>query len=153
MKPLGGISNVERDESVSLLLDAIPLTLGVLRAEVRKLCPSHLTVPQFRTLTFLCCTPGASLSDLAEFIGITLPSASNLIDGLVEHQLVTRAMAVNDRRRAILDITEHGEAVLASVREASAVVIARHMETLSDDERKTLSSAMRILLSVFRPCS
>jgi DNA-binding MarR family transcriptional regulator len=150
MKPLGDISNDDRRDSVSLLMDAIPRTLCVLRAEVRKQCPAHLTVPQFRALTYLSLYVGASLSDLAEFIGITLPSASNLIDGLVEHNLVTRVMAVDDRRRAILNITEHGEAVLMQVREASAVVLARRMEILSDDERQTLSSAMRILLTMFR---
>ncbi len=152
MKPLGVTSNVERDECVSLLMDAIPHTLCVLRVEVRKHCPTHLTVPQFRALTFLSFHAGASLSDLADFIGITLPSASNLIDGLVEHQLVTRVMAVDDRRRAILAITEHGTDVLAVVREATAEVLTQRMEALNDDERQTLSSAMRILLSMFRQC-
>jgi hypothetical protein len=46
-------------------------------------------MPQFRTLAVIDRNANASLSDVTEHIGLTLPSMSKLVDGLVARKLAT----------------------------------------------------------------
>ena len=51
---------------------------------------------------------GASLSEVAEHVGLTLPSVSKMVDGLVTRGLLTRATDPGDRRRLTLSLTPAG---------------------------------------------
>src|SRR3982751_6748690 len=79
------------------LLDTVPLVMRVIRSHMRR-HRSGLTVPQFRTLCFVSTTDGSSLSAVAEFIGLSLPAMSRLVDGLVEQRLMDRRPCDDDRR-------------------------------------------------------
>ena len=65
------------------LMEVVPLVMRTFRAEMRGSRANDLSVPQFRALGFVHRKPGTSLSDVAEHIGLALPSMSKLIDGLV----------------------------------------------------------------------
>ena len=90
---------ITADQCAHELLEVVPLVMRTIRTEMRGHRGADLSVPQFRTLVFLGNHGGASLSDLADFIGLTLPSVSKLIDGLVTRKLVARKVCTNDRRR------------------------------------------------------
>src|SRR3982750_3668540 len=96
------------------LLDTVPLVMRVIRQHMRR-HRSGLTVPQFRTLCYVSMTEGSSLSAVAEFIGLSLPAMSRLVDGLVEHGLMHRRPCDDDRRHVRLSVTPTGE---TSIREA-----------------------------------
>src|SRR6266536_982420 len=96
------------NECAGELLEVVPLIMRYIRIEMRRSRGSDLTVPQFRTLAFLTTNEGASLSSLADHIGLTLPSASKLVDGLVERKLVQRKTCPDDRRRMTLLLTGSG---------------------------------------------
>src|SRR4051812_20164272 len=91
------------------VLDVIPLIMRAIRTEVRSRRTRHMSVPQFRTLAFLSHCPHSSLSPLAEHLGLTRPSASKLIDGLVADELVTRETSPADRRQIRLNLTARGK--------------------------------------------
>jgi len=68
----------------SEVLETAPMVMQAIRGEMRAQRPSSsLSLPQFRTLVYLENHPGASLAQVAEHIGLTPPSMSRLIDGLV----------------------------------------------------------------------
>jgi DNA-binding MarR family transcriptional regulator len=69
------------------VLDVAPLIMRAIRADMRAHRHAGFSVPQFRMLAFLNRNEGASLSGLAEFIGLTLPSASTMVDTLVARKL------------------------------------------------------------------
>lgn len=106
-------------------------------------------MPQFRTLFFLSRQGGASLSEVAEHIGLTLPSMSKMVEGLVTRELTVRQTHPDDRRRMTLALTTRGRATLQSAREATEACLAGLFRTVPSKERAELVRAMRILRPVF----
>ena len=78
------------DECARQLLDTTPQIMRFIRAEMRSHRGHDLSVPQFRTLTFVNRNPEGSLSHLADHLGLTLPSTSKLVDGLVNQKIIIR---------------------------------------------------------------
>jgi MarR family transcriptional regulator for hemolysin len=106
-------------------------------------------VPQFRSLGFVHRKPGASLSDVAEHIGLALPSMSKLIDGLVDRKLVRRAGHAGDRRRVNLQLTARGSTVWQAARASAQASLAVRLSALDEKELATIVRAMCILHPVF----
>jgi len=131
------------------VLDVVPLVMRTIRAEMRHHRTPELSVPQFRVLTFLNRHEGASLSDVADHIGLTLPSMSKIVDGLVARNLVTRQTHPGDRRRVKLALTTEGQAALHSARELTQASLAERLAVLSPSERTTIVQAMLALRSIF----
>jgi MarR family transcriptional regulator for hemolysin len=131
------------------VLDTVPLIMRTLRAEMRSHRTPDLTVPQFRTLRFINRYPGVSLSDAAEHIGLTLPSMSKIVDGLVTRQLVVRQPHPEDRRRLTLSLTTSGRAMSQAALEATQACLAEALQRLSDAQRAAVIDAMRTLRPLF----
>jgi DNA-binding MarR family transcriptional regulator len=119
--------NAEAQACAALLMELAPLVMRAMRKELTLPDGTELSVPQFRALRFLGRRPQASLSDLAEHLGTSLPAASKLVDRLLETDLVHRAPDPSDRRQVVLTLTDHGRTTL---REAHAAAQARLSERL-----------------------
>jgi DNA-binding MarR family transcriptional regulator len=143
---------VTPDRCARQLLEVAPLIMRAIRAEMRA-GSRDLTVPQFRALGFVSRNPGASLSDVAEHMGLTLPSMSKLNDGLVARKLVTRVTATADRRRIVLAPTPRGRALLETRRAATQARLAERLASLPPADRAIVVDAMRALQPVFTPPS
>ena len=102
-------------ECAEELLETVLLVIQIVYAEVKGCQPPSLSMSQFRALAFLKLLPGASLSDLAEYVGTRPPSTSKMVDGLVERGLVARREEVADRRQRVLTLTPDGGALLSAV--------------------------------------
>ena len=153
MKLLEEESNpsISADECAALLTDTVPLVMRTIRAEMRSHRTPDLSVPQFRVLVFLRSHPGTSLSDVADHIGLTLPSISKLIDRLVARKLVARSSASADRRRLSLQLTPLGESTLQTAAGATQARLADLLAALSPREREIIAEAMHSLRAVFSP--
>ena len=88
------------------VLDVVPLVMRAIRAELRRHRTADLSLAQFRTLAYLNSHAEVSLSEVAEHIGLSLPTMSKLVDGLLGRGLLTREEDPADRRRVILCLTE-----------------------------------------------
>ena len=131
------------------LMEVMLLVTRTLRAEMRRQGALELSVPQFRTLAFLSRNAGASLSEAAEHVGLTLSSTSRLIEGLVARGLVTREASLEDRRYLVLAVTEAGRALLESARAASLAKLAGMLEGLTAEEQEHLTQSMRLIRPLF----
>src|SRR5512143_2472274 len=120
------------------ILEVVPVVMRTIRAELRRHRTADLSVPQFRTLAFIDRCAAASLSDVAEHIGLTLPSMSKIVDGLVARKLVTRQTHPADRRRLVLTLTRSGQTALEASRKATRACLAEDLSTLSDAERANI---------------
>ncbi len=107
-----------------------------------------ISIPQYRTLNYLREHSGASLSEVAGFLGLTMPSTSKLMQKLVMLKVVARRVA-KDRRRICLSLTERGRTALASARMETLQQVAQSLESLSEEELATVSAALRILNRAF----
>ncbi len=132
------------------LLEVVPAIMLAIRTDIRGRRPPGLSVPQFRTLAFLNRTAGASLSEVAEHIGLALPSMSKLVNDLVVRKLVTRATHARDRRRAVLRLTRHGGAVLDASLESTRAFLARRLSALPKSEHLMILQTLDILRVVFK---
>lgn len=151
MKPLDDPSNrqLALRDCAELVIETVLLGTRMIRAEMRSGCPLDLSVPQFRMLAFLKHHRGASLSDLSRHMGLTLPSMSKTVDGLVRRGLVSRETCGDDRRRAALGLTPSGEEGFEAARQATRARIAAMLAAMSPEERATVVQAMEILRPVF----
>lgn len=140
---------VSPEECAREILEVVPLIMRAIRSQMRSHRMSDLSVPQFRTLAFLGLRQGASLSDVAEHIGLTRPSASKLIDGLVARSLVSRKGSPVDRRRIQLALTSEGGVTLRAAWSAAQADLASRMAGLPSGEQATVGKAMRALRSLF----
>ncbi|MGA1975531.1 MAG: MarR family transcriptional regulator [Conexivisphaerales archaeon] len=135
--------------SARQLLEVVPAVMRDIRSQMRSRRSPDLTVPQFRTLGFLDRNEGASLSDVARHMGLTPPSTSHLVDGLIARGLVAREGHPVDRRRVRLTITRSGLSILEASRRGTLAYLAGKLSGVSDDEREAIVRAMETLRTVF----
>ena len=124
------------------ILDVVPYAMRVIREEMRRHRGSDLSVPQFRSLLFLQRNPGAALHQVAEHLGLTPPTVSKMVFGLVSRGLVERPDSAVDRRRVELRITARGTALLDRVRGETVAKFAERLESLPMAEREKLLSGL-----------
>jgi DNA-binding MarR family transcriptional regulator len=130
-------------------MDTAPQIVQTLRVEMRRGRGADISIPQFRTLRFIQRNPDSSLSHLAEHLGLTPPSASKLVDGLVKQKLVTRKESTADRRKLTLMLTQTGSSIVDSARAGARTNLAKKLEQLSNSELEAISAAMQILRPIF----
>ena len=128
-------------QAASSLLEVFPLSHALSVGNPLPL-PPGLSVPQFRTLAFVQHHTHASLSEVAEHIGLTLPTMSKLIDTLVERELILRHVHSLDRRRMSLALTPGGSAMLARAQAKAENALSAQLSTLTDHEQRTIIEAL-----------
>jgi DNA-binding MarR family transcriptional regulator len=143
--------SVSPDDCARALLEVVPPVMRVIRAEMRSRSAPELSVPQFRVLAYLNWRAGASLSEVAENIGLTRPAMSLLVDGLVNRKLVKRETDTGDRRRLILELTPRGQSLYAAARQYTQARLAGRLAALSPAEREALAAALEQLRALFAP--
>jgi MarR family transcriptional regulator for hemolysin len=140
---------VDSDEAARELLEVVPVIVKDIRSEMRSRRSPDLTVPQFRTLAFVERNRGTSLSAVANHMGLTLPSTSKLVDGLLDRGMLTREDNPADRRRVKLGVTNHGLRILETSRRGTLMYLTGKIASLSTDEREVIVKAMKAMRSVF----
>ena len=133
------------------LMDIVPQIIQAIRVEMRLGRGANISIPQFRTLRFIQRHLDSSLSDIADHLGLTLPSVSKLVDGLVKQKLVNRQESTTDRRRLTLGLTSSGESLVNIARANAQASLAKTLSRLSDNEVETVIRAMDLLHPLFVP--
>lgn len=142
------MSEASPEDSAREVLDVVPLVMREIRTELRRQGANELSVPQFRTLMFLDRKKQGSLSDVAQHLGLTLPSMSVLIDGLVDRGLVRRQSDSTDRRRVTLMLTDRGRTRIDRARAAAHKHLTDLFRGVPAADRSVIAKAMQILKSV-----
>jgi DNA-binding MarR family transcriptional regulator len=137
------------EDCAQAVLDTVPLVMRNIRSELRSHRTRDLSVPQFRILVFIKNNPDASISDVAEHIGLTLPTLSKMIDLLVARQWVTRVPCSEDRRRMQLGLTERGLTMIGQAQESTRASLAACFEGLPPEQLEQVTQAMQVLHGVF----
>jgi DNA-binding MarR family transcriptional regulator len=101
------------------------------------------TVTQVRALDHIAeADAPPSVSEVADWLGQSLPTASRLAGGLIERELVTATVDPADRRSRRLEVTRAGTALLADVRAARAADLEAFVSGLSPEARERLRDAL-----------
>ena len=67
------------------------------------------TMLQYATLNFIADNYDSKMKDIAEHLSISMSSATQLIDRMINLELVERFVDQNDRRIVIISITKNGK--------------------------------------------
>ena len=148
MKQLTGLTNMAPEQCARAVLETVPLLMRTIRQEMRQQRPAELSLPQFRTLRILQRHPALSLSQLAAHLDLTLASSSKLIDVLVKHNFVVREASQTDRRKIILQLSEHGSNTLAAVEQSTHARLAELFTVLREDEQLAITQALYTLHNI-----
>jgi DNA-binding MarR family transcriptional regulator len=127
-----------------VLLAALRLAMGIsVRAadEVGDISPVQL-----RALTVLRETTGANLVQLAQGMGVTVSTASRLVDRLVAAGLAERRPAPHTRREIRLSLTRAGKATLARYDRLRLDGLHRCLDQLPAGQHEPLLAALRTLV-------
>jgi DNA-binding MarR family transcriptional regulator len=143
------IMTVDQEESARKLLEVVPIIMQDIRSEMRSRRSQDLTVPQFRALAFVNRNEGTSLWELARHVGLTPPSASRLVDGLIVRGLMTRKDHPADRRRVRLTVTGQGLAILEVSTKGAVSYLAEKLSGVDVDTRRVIDKAVEALRTVF----
>jgi DNA-binding MarR family transcriptional regulator len=151
MQPLhDAIQSASSEDCAQELLLVLPPMMRFVRKHMR----SHrggLSVAQFRTLILLESSPTKNLSAVAEFLGVSLPTASRIVTCMVGKGFIDRRECPEDRRHLELVLTTQGAAVMEKSRRATQQQLAQELNSLNDSQRCVILNAMYSLHAVFTP--
>ncbi len=133
------------------VLEVMPTVMDAMRGAMRLQVGEQLSVPQFRCLNFIARRPGSSVSAVAAFLGVTLPTASVMVDRLVRAGAVAPCTAPSDRRRSELRVTAAGLAQVRHIENGARGEFARALGACSPDELQTLQAGLAVLQRAFQP--
>jgi len=133
------------------VLAAIPPLMQEIRAEMRSAAPAGMSVPQFRALIFARNHPGASVTELAAHLGITVPTASVAVDRLVRQKLLRAPLQPDNRRRRALQLTAAGQQAVETAWAATTEAFAQRLQGLPADELSRIQQALALLLHRLSP--
>ena len=137
------------EESARKLLEVVPIIMQDIRSEMRSRRSLDLTVPQFRVLAFVNRNEGASLWQVAHHMGLTAPSTSRLVDGIIARDLMTREGHPADRRRVRLTVTDRGRVMLEASTQGTLSYLEDKLSGLDSDSRTVIDKAVEALRTVF----
>ncbi|MGA3058839.1 MAG: MarR family transcriptional regulator [Candidatus Bathyarchaeia archaeon] len=137
------------EEAARQLLEVIPVVMREIRSEMRSRRTPDLTVPQFRALSFVSRNVGSSLLEVANHLGLTPPSTSRIVDGLIYRKMMTREDHPDDRRRVKLTVTHVGEQILEASRQDALTYLSTKLSNINADNREAIVKAMNVLQPIF----
>jgi DNA-binding MarR family transcriptional regulator len=106
------------------------------------------SMAQLKTLFVIAREAPMPIGRVAETLQVGLPTASHLVDRLVQDGLVTRASDPLDRRRTLTSLTAQGSQLCARLRQGSAARLRTWIDQLDDEERAALTHGLRALARV-----
>src|SRR5437868_3977855 len=98
------------------MIDLMPQCIrGFSQHEHNYLSRGEITMPQLWVLECLSKCEGRLMSEIADFLGVSRPAATGLIDRLIAQQLVRRDNIPDDRRTVRISITDKGQKIVRNV--------------------------------------
>jgi DNA-binding MarR family transcriptional regulator len=101
---------------------------------------AKLTTPQLAALEFV--SDPRTISDVASFLGLSLPATSQMIHKLVHRGLVRRSESISDRREKSVVLSPRGKALLEKISSARAARFAASISVLPPRSAARLKGAL-----------
>jgi len=126
-------------------MEVVPSVMDALRSAMRAQVGEPLSVPQFRALSFVARHAGCTVGDVATFLGVTMPTASALVDRLARTGLLQHDEDPVDRRRLRLRLTATGRVLLAGIADGAQRDLAGRLVDCSPAELRALRDGLAVL--------
>jgi DNA-binding MarR family transcriptional regulator len=113
----------------------------------RDTSPGGLSLAQYHLLEPLGGGPRTN-RELAEQAGISAPTATRIVDGLLQRELVSRVEDPTDRRAVVISLTAAGRSSLARKQREYAARRNRIAEAIEPHEQEVATELLRRLAAV-----
>jgi len=130
----------------SELIDVVSLVTQAFWAELRR-SGETIEMSQWSTLKRIDRAP-CTVSELARFKGVGLPTISKSIDMLVRRGWVERWVDKSDRRQTLVRLTPKGRKLLTSFRKALESFLDQRLAALTAAERDAIDASMPLVRQV-----
>ena len=104
-----------------------------------------LTMSQLKVFVLLFITGQSRMSDIASELGVSLATATGVVDRLVERNLLIRNGDPNDRRVVLCQLSNEGEKLIRDLWQLSQKRAGDLMSALDTPQLLLLSEAMQAL--------
>lgn len=110
----------------------------------------NLTMPQFRIVLLLYFDGTSRMSFIASQLGVSLATATGIVDRLVEQELVVREAQPKDRRVVLCHLSEKGEKLMNRVLQVGKEHIAEILSTCDIPQLKQIDKVLKDFLVATR---
>ena len=105
-----------------------------------------LTMPQLKVVLLLFTNGPERMSAMASALGVSLATATGVVDRLVEKDMVTREGDPNDRRVVLIRLSDKGEKLIAGLWQLARDNAEVLLRALDQRQLQLLNEALRALL-------
>ena len=137
-----------RDSIAAILAAQRSIVHCMFQASIPDWIELDLTMGQLRTLMALAAEGSMTVGALAETLAVSKPTASILIDRLVQVGDAERTEDPGDRRRTLVTLTPAGFALVARLRQGSSDRYERWLAAMQPDDRAALTQGMQALAAI-----
>ena len=120
---------------------------GIMRGEIMQKKPASFSVLEFKTLGIVSKNPKITMSKLAEYLHISSPSVTEIINKLVKNGKLKKIPDKKDRRITRLETTKKGKNELDNCLKKSFTNIKNLMLKLSKTQKKDLNKILEIIIN------
>lgn len=107
-----------------------------------------VTMPQLKILLVLYVGGPRRMSDIASHLDVTLPTATSLVDRLVDKQYVYREDDLADRRVVLCHLSEHGEEAVTRIWHSARMRCHELLGAMDDSTLEMLAGALHAMHQV-----
>lgn len=105
-----------------------------------------LTMPQLKVSLLLYMNGPSRMSEIASALGVSLATATGVVDRLVERDLVLREGQPDDRRVVLCRLSEKGEGLISGLWQLSRDRLGELMRALSPSQLLLITDALAAIL-------
>jgi DNA-binding MarR family transcriptional regulator len=138
------------DQAAEAVLETVPPAMRAIKEQMRSARAANLSVSQFRLLLFVRRHPGTDLSAVADHMGTTLPSASQLMSRLVAAGFLARNVHPTERRHLQLTLTESGASAIAECETRTREWLCERLEGATPEQLERIQGALTDLLALLQ---
>ena len=107
----------------------------------------ELSAPQMNMMMMIRVRQAVSVTELAELLGVSPPSVSNMVDRLVERGLLTRTPSDQDRRKVVIQVSP---AALKDIAKVEAMILSSFVELVEAVGPETTRKWCEVLQQIKR---
>ncbi len=122
------------------------VVIGLLPTVPRDLPLPDLTMKQFRVAMFLFIGESMRMSCIAEILGVSMATATGIVNRLVEQDIVQREHDLEDRRAVICQLSPHGKKLLSQTWQSFRENTRRILAAIPEDKINLVRETLMLLL-------
>jgi len=105
-----------------------------------------ITTSQLKVVLLIFISGHIRMSDIASELGVSLATATGVVDRLVERGMLIREGDAEDRRVVLCRLSDEGEKLISGVWQLSRDQLGEMMRTMTPPQLRLITEALQLLL-------